>query len=285
MDYHYDPSRKALLTPARGTTFFRTGRPTSEAALCAELARLVYAPFEHESTANTAIAAALGQIAFPELTYFSSASTQAILAHDPAGGLSVLVFRGTELDARDWVTDLDTLFTPWSNGARVHRGFAQALDLVWTPIEAALVNRSGRLLFTGHSLGAALATLAASRHRPDALYTYGSPRVGDIAFGRSVTGLIHHRFVHCCDIVPRVPPEILDYRHVGELTYLDRRGQQCLSPDVDTVATDQAIARRHYAWRWAWRPGTMWTRDTADHAPINYVGPLMPPSGRPLTTA
>jgi hypothetical protein len=244
------------------------------------LARLVYAPFERLPAAKTTATATLQQIAFTEVRFFSSASTQAILARDPAAALSILVFRGTEVDARDWLTDLDTLLTPWSDGARVHRGFAQALDLVWTLIEASLATHSGRLLFTGHSLGAALATLAASRFRPDAMYTFGSPRVGDIGLGHVLAGVVHQRFVHCCDIVPRVPPEVLDYRHVGQLIYVDRRGQPSPEPDVDALATDQVLARRHYAWRWAWRPGTMWTRDAADHAPINYVGPLTEEPGR-----
>jgi hypothetical protein len=275
MAYRYDPSRKALLTPARDTSFFRAGRPTSEAALCAELARLAYAPFEREPGAKTAVVTTLQHIAFSEILFFSSASTQAFLARDPLASLAILAFRGTEVDIRDWATDLDTLLIPWSPGARVHRGFAQALELIWSPIAAALAGLSGRLLFTGHSLGAALATLAASRCLPHALYTYGSPRIGDVGFGHTMADLIHHRFVHCCDIVSRVPFEVLDYRHVGQLTYLDHQGHTRAAPTLDAMVRDQAIARRHYAWRWAWRPGTMWTRDAADHAPINYVAPLM----------
>lgn len=275
MNYHYDPSRKALLTPARDTTFFRGGRPRSEPALCAELARLVYAPFEREETAKATVTSSLLQIDIPEVRFFSSASTQATFVRDPTGGLAVLAFRGTEVDVKDWLTDLDTVLIPWADGTRVHRGFAQALESLWPLIDASLAGYAGRLLFAGHSLGGALATLAASRRRPDAVYTFGSPRVGDRAFAQAQTGLFHQRFVHCCDIVPRVPPEILDYRHCGELTYLDRQGRLQPGIDIDTMATDQALARRQYTRRWAWQPGTMWTRDAADHAPINYVGPLM----------
>lgn len=275
MNYRYDPTRKALLTPARDTTFFPAGRPGSEAALAAEFARLVYAPFEREDDARTTVTAALTRTGFPEVTFFSSESTQALLARDPVMDLAVLAFRGTEVDARDWATDLDTAMTAWTEGGQVHRGFAAALELVWPEVAAALSQLSSRLLYTGHSLGAALATLASTRRRPSALYTFGSPRVGDLAFGQALAGLSHSRFVHCCDIVTRVPPEVLEFRHVGELVYVDRDGRRLPLAAADAMASDQAQARRDYALRWAWRPGTMWTRDAADHAPINYVGPLM----------
>lgn len=275
MAYHYDPSRKALLTPALDTTFFRAGRPRSEAALSAEFARLAYAPFERDAQARGTVFTTLERTGFPDVTFFSSASTQALLARDPAAGLAVLSFRGTEVDARDWATDLDTGMIPWPEGGRVHRGFAAALELIWPEVATALATVAGRLLYTGHSLGAALATLASTRRRPAALYTFGSPRVGDLAFGATLAGLEHRRFVHCCDIVTRVPPEVLDFRHVGALVYVDREGRPLPLAPSDTMASDQALARRDYAWRWAWRPGTMWTRDAADHAPINYVGPLM----------
>lgn len=275
MAFRYDPSRKALLTPARDATFFPAGRPGAEAALAAEFARLVYAPWERDEGARHLVLATLGRTGFPEVTFFSSASTQALLARDPVGDVTVLTFRGTEVDARDWATDLDTVMIPWAEGGRVHRGFAAALELIWADLVTALAAVPGRLLYTGHSLGAALATLASSRRRPAALYTFGSPRVGDLAFGETLAGLAHRRFVHCCDIVTRVPPEVLDFRHVGELVYVARDGRTLPLAESEAMAADQALARRDYAWRWAWRPGTMWTRDAADHAPINYVGPLM----------
>jgi hypothetical protein len=37
------------------------------------------------------------------------------------------------------------------------------------------------------------------------------------------------------------------------------------------LLVDGVLARSLYMYRWAWRPGTVWVRDLADHAPINYV--------------
>jgi hypothetical protein len=274
MGYRYDPSRKALLTPARDTTFFRAGRPASEAVLCAEMSRLAYAAFERDSRAKVEVEANLKRIGFAVCTFFSTESTQAFLAHDPTTPLSVLAFRGTELDPRDWATDLNASLIPGPTAGQVHRGFAEALEAAWAPITAVLGSVTGRLLCTGHSLGAALATLAAARHSPHALYTYGCPRVGDAGFAEATASLNHHRYSHCCDLVCRVPPEALGYLHTGPLAYLDRRGTVHRLPSDQFVQADQKRARLGYLRHWSWRVGTMWTRDTADHAPINYVAAL-----------
>jgi hypothetical protein len=270
MAYRYDASRTALLTPGHKAGFFPAGRPPSEAALCAELSRLAYVPFERDAEARLAVVSALRRAGFERSLLLSAGGTQAFLAHDPHSGLSVLVFRGTELDPRDWATDLSVWPVAWPEGGLVHDGFAHALNAIWAQVTTALTESAGRLIYTGHSLGAALATLAASRHAPGAIYTFGSPRVGNDAFVRSIAALEHHRFVNCCDVVCRVPPETFEYHHAGPASYLDRRGALHLAPAEAVVERDQRRARRAYLWRWSWRPGTLWIRDLADHAPINY---------------
>jgi alpha/beta superfamily hydrolase len=77
--------------------------------------------------------------------------------------------------------------------------------------------------FTGHSLGAALATLAANRYgKTQGLYTFGSPRVGDVDFADDFH-ISAYRFVNNNDIVAKVPPPIR-YKHVGDLKYIDSSG-------------------------------------------------------------
>jgi triacylglycerol lipase len=96
----------------------------------------------------------------------------------------------------------------------VHEGFLKAFsdieDKFSVVVDSALSNRRP-VWFCGHSLGAALATIAAYKYRDRAqgLYTFGSPRVGN---GRFVNALIKslrniHRFVHHRDVVTTVPPE------------------------------------------------------------------------------
>jgi predicted lipase len=74
---------------------------------------------------------------------------------------------------------------------------------------------TNRLLVAGHSLGAAMATLAlpdieASLNiKVTSVFTFGSPRVGDDAFARAYNtafGRRSFRIVNTSDIVTSVPP-------------------------------------------------------------------------------
>lgn len=82
-------------------------------------------------------------------------------------------------------------------------------------------NPSYKLVVTGHSLGGAVATIAAASLRaaglPCDLYTYGSPRVGNAAFAQFVTDQAgaEFRVTHTDDPVPRLPPILFGYRHVS----------------------------------------------------------------------
>jgi hypothetical protein len=133
----------------------------------------------------------------------------------------------------------------------------------------------GRILYTGHSLGAALATLAAALHRPAYLYTFGSPRVGDAEFAASMYGIDHARYVDCCDLVAKVPPETVGYLHVGTLRYIDRHGTILYTPSERTKVDDQLEASAEYLVRYAPFWGNVLARQGADHAPINYLSAVM----------
>jgi hypothetical protein len=159
----------------------------------------------------------------------------------------------------------------------VHSGFAKALLDVWQGVDAALqLIGDYALLFTGHSLGASMATLAASLLKPKSLYTFGSPRVGNHAFADPLKSLDNHRYVDCCDLVARLPPVVLDYAHIpGNLYYVDRnRAVQQLDPDDPTIGDDQLKAEEDYLENYAWRMGDLALRAPADHAPVNYVWPV-----------
>src|SRR5262249_40148981 len=146
----------------------------------------------------------------------------------------VVAFRGTEspttLDGlKDWLlTDavnllivpegrIGTDFIAAGVGARFHQGFMTALDAIWDPLFAAVAAEQKReerpLWVTGHSLGGALAQLAAWRFRRKFLsvhqvFTYGAPMVGnDVAkeaFDREFPNRIY-RYVHPVDLVPKLP--------------------------------------------------------------------------------
>ena len=116
-------------------------------------------------------------------TFLKVGSTDCYVAwpHD----FVIVAFRGTEPDEwQDMLTDAKIKLVPWRTG-KVHRGFKEAIDEIWPRLEAELNALSpGRTVwFCGHSLGAALATLAADRYpQTRGVCTFGCPRVGDQTF-------------------------------------------------------------------------------------------------------
>ena len=141
-------------------------------------------------------------------------------------GATFVTFAGSDpAKPQDWVTDFEAMPSPDD----LHSGFEKAVDTVWPLIQTAIAHRtapSQPLFFSGHSLGGALAILAASRAplEPNVqqvvVYTFGSPRTGGEIFFDDYTprlGDSTFRFVHGADIVPTVPLTLLHvYRHVGQ---------------------------------------------------------------------
>ncbi len=275
----YSASKEDLYHPChQDAVFFPDGRPDTLEALCAELSRLVYGKFESTDHDKQKVLGILRGIGFGTTAFFSvtATATQGFLTTDTTQHLSVLAFRGTEGDdPTDLATDATALLTQWESGGRVHQGFAHALLDTWPTIQSLLESVEQTLLFTGHSLGAALATLAASKHRPTRLYTFGSPRVGDAAFTSTLAGVDVQRYVDCCDIVCRIPPEILGYHHVGTVQYINRDGVRKTNPAAAEIREDRARGREEYVLQYAWKIGNVAVRELADHAPVNYVSGII----------
>ena len=260
----FDASRKSLFDPGSADDIFALGPYSSEAGLCAEMARAAYVRSKQGAKR------CLQRVGFELLAFADNASDQGFTAADDS--TVVMAFRGTEGDdPHDIGTDINFLPRRWERGGRVHRGFADALNDVWTELAASLPGDGRRVLYTGHSLGAAMATLAASRRPPDMLYSFGSPMVGNGAFGATLKGVAHARFQNCTDIVARIPAGLPGFEHTGTLHYLDRHGKLQLRAGARVVRPDQRIAAFEYFAQWAWRSGSAPLRELADHAPINYV--------------
>ena len=94
------------------------------------------------------------------------------------------------------------------------------------------------LWLTGHSLGGAMATLAASEliHADEpfyGVYTFGQPRCGDRDFARTFNNEAKSRFFRFQnnnDIVTRIPARLMGYSHVGTFVYISSEGE--LSTDI-----------------------------------------------------
>ena len=172
---------------------------------------------------------AAGKLGFIDGKFFNSDGSQAymfVTKHD-----TVLVFRGTEpTEWNDIRADANALTALSETVGRVHRGFKTEADDIWPYIEKELKSNELPLWFCGHSLGGAMAKICAGRclvsairSEPEELYTFGSPRVGNKEYVRSVD-LTHYRWVNNNDIVTRVPPVLLGYRHSGHELYINNVG-------------------------------------------------------------
>jgi triacylglycerol lipase len=116
-------------------------------------------------------------------------------------------------------------------GARWHQGFVGAIGEIWDPLYAEVTARQQEkercFWITGHSLGGALAMLAAwlffrKTMKPHQVYTFGGPMVGNKtvaeAFEREFGNRIS-RFVNGPDPVPLLPMMSLaanDFVHAGQ---------------------------------------------------------------------
>lgn len=205
-----------------------------------ELSRLVY----RGSNVVPPRSSFLHKVGLEEVEFFNAtdetADTQGMLVR--AEHWAALVFRGTEGTPQDIITDLEIALPAFGKGAVVHRGFKHALDLVFakTNIAAALAAVDVPLFYTGHSLGAALATLCIARHTPRAVYTFGSPLVGNRAFGETLKGVPIFRVVDDIDGVTMVPPPLLGYLHVGEEHKLSETPEPPLPIRAEKLAFDHA---------------------------------------------
>ncbi len=136
-------------------------------------------------------------------------------------------FRGTDLNLADWLLNFRTV--PVQDRlvrGRVHKGFAAGLESVWASVRPHLDARGNRRVWlTGHSQGGALAVGCAARATYEGapvgirgIYTYGQPRYGNSQFARACAeklGSVMFRHVNNRDLVARVPPLSLGFRHWG----------------------------------------------------------------------
>lgn len=226
----------------------------------------------------------------------TGSSTQCYVAHND--DFVIVAFRGTQSlktgngqdlfqSLKGMVADVyaDAKFKLVDSGrvGSIHLGFKEALAEVSDELsgiinELRTENPARTVWFTGHSLGAALATLAAQRFGPaKGLYTFGSPRVGDKIFAAQYD-VDTFRFVNGRDIVTRVPPRRMlgAYKHIGRVKHIDRhrmvrdhlpRRTRCMD-NIRSGFSRPFVRRADSAHKFADRtPGN----DLIDHTPLYYA--------------
>jgi pimeloyl-ACP methyl ester carboxylesterase len=200
----------------------------------------------------------------------TAGNTQAWLGVDDAN--IVVAFRGTEAPTTlDGLKDIlltdamNLLVVPEGRfghdlsaagvGARFHKGFVDALAAIWDPlsagVEAEIKRRDRPLWLTGHSLGGALALLAAwlfkRRFVPvHEVCTFGAPMIGNkaacAAFNREFAGRIF-RYINGRDPVPNLPTISLmanEFLHVDTERLLGQDPRTGLVDLMGSVASKAA---------------------------------------------
>ena len=152
---------------------------------------------------------------------------------------AIVAFRGTATDSfdffTDWIDNLNIKLIDFKYGGKVHSGFYNAFkdiqkkEIGFFDYLLFLKKKYKRIRFwfTGHSQGAAVAVIAAKFFQHcQALYTFGSPKVGNSDFCDCLDFPIY-RFVQYHDIITSLPPVFdsdkkKDYKHAGIVKFIDK---------------------------------------------------------------
>jgi len=188
----------------------------------------------------------------------------------------VIACRGTQPNEfNDVKADLKAAPVVAETVGRVHVGFKTEVDELWPMVLEDLKAPGVKNLdvwFTGHSLGAAMTTIMASRCNHDAtmpdidaVFTFGSPRVGWRKYCKSLD-VPHARWVNNNDIVTRVPLAIMGYVHHGEEHYMNAHGLE------RKMTGWQRTKDRWRGIKMGWKTGSI--DSFSDHSMVNYIANL-----------
>jgi triacylglycerol lipase len=277
------PTLAALYPPIRGYRYFDAPEGWAfEASAAVDAPQQAWWLAEHALLAyerSAKVAATLSAQAYR--TEFARDRSSSSFAYAAIGAdHGILAFRGTEAltpgdswrklasVARDWWIDTRVQRVACSHGGQAHAGFQHALDAVWPQLREVL-GQAPLWWCTGHSLGGALAALAAARVRDAGAQlagaiTFGQPRVGNDACAEGLAELPLLRVVNACDLVPELPPEALGYRHAGTLRHLDAGRRQNYGRSVRSYWSRLPGNLRHGV-------GALTPIELTDHAPLHYV--------------
>ena len=199
----------------------------------------------------------------------------------PSAEVIFVVFRGSE-NIQNWVTDMDLRKAPYSlcDGCEAHEGFLRTTGSVIQSVrdEAERLLHlfpTFKLIVTGHSLGAAIATLVAVDlqayfcHALVLMYNFGSPRVFNLFAAVDVSYQLKNkfRFTHLNDMIPHFPFIMQNYEHISGEYYENINGiiQRCVGPDDKNCAQQWPIESLRLAAHIVYLNVTM-------HCPILFRG-------------
>src|SRR5215472_11833733 len=229
-----DPTPENLFFPPKKGDYiyletppFQPGEPaTVSLSRAADASMLAYARFVQQRMALADLQGILTAAGYPGVQpigdcFVDGANTgRGYFSYNDSNAL--LAFRATEADNdNDKAADAEIDRTPEA-GALVHSGFKRYLDSIWGQVTQYVAgyranHPNQNICITGHSLGAALATLAFTRLNDptSSLITFGCPRVGNSAYCNVISAAARtracYRAVDNLDIVTHVPPDFLNF--------------------------------------------------------------------------
>ncbi|USP81896.1 uncharacterized protein yc1106_09170 [Curvularia clavata] len=171
------------------------------------------------------------------------------VATDTTNKLIVISFRGSR-SVRNWLTNVQFPVIPTTicNNCSASTGFWNSWLEAQSNVIAAVTKGKQqfpdfKVVATGHSLGGALAGLAAGVLRSQGmtvdLYTYGAPKIGLDNISNYLTQTNRgatYRVTHKNDPVPKLPPALLGYRHYSPEYYvLSANNVQPTTADINVL--------------------------------------------------
>ncbi|KAL8769818.1 MAG: hypothetical protein Q9209_004256 [Squamulea sp. 1 TL-2023] len=224
--------------------------------LISQYAAAAYCPANNDSpdtfltcsSGNCPLVQASGAITISEFEDTPKFDDTGYIATDDLNKLIVLAIRGSVSKANwkaDW--DLVRVSIDFCDECHIHRGFKNS----WHEVKHAVMENmkkavqrhpSYRIIVTGHSLGGAIATIAAAElrriddhfARETELYTFGSPRIANKEAARWLSEQSHYswRITNENDLVPRLPPREIGYHHTEPEYWISANGSHPRSEDV-----------------------------------------------------
>ncbi len=166
-----------------------------------------------------------------------------VLERGPSSNRELIVsIRGTQTTS-DWLSNFNIGFEPGPSGSIVHAGFNRIYKSLQGELSRVISNANPtKIHFCGHSLGGALATLAAvdfagGRRIPSYLYTFGAPRVGSFGLLQTLRTCLPfdqvRRVYALSDPVPMIP--LLPFMHFGTGSAGISAGYQSITPDAHSM--------------------------------------------------
>jgi len=169
---------------------------------------------------------------------------QVLVVTDELNKRQVIAIRGTSNVENVLVNAAFQLLLNQGTKIKLHEGFGQAADVVWSEIKPVLKN-DYEISTTGHSLGGGIALILAmyldqNSYNVGKVVTFGQPKITNVQGAAMYRHIDLTRFVTPLDLVPLVPP--LDMVDLNKLDIYWHLGQEVVLIDEKKVAFLEGIS-------------------------------------------